>query len=44
MLLFRKCQGKLIYHLKAEIQVSVGCVAVKDVTYYKKSPQEGELT
>ena len=42
MLLFCKCQGKLIYHLTAEIQVAVGCVVIKDVTYGKKSPQEGE--
>ena len=45
MLLFCKCQGKLIYHLTAEIQVAVGCVVIKDVTYMycKKYPQEGEL-
>ena len=43
MLLFCKCQGKLIYNLTAEIQVSVGCVVIKDVTYCKKYPQEGEL-
>ena len=24
-------------------QVAVGCVVIKDVTYCKKSPQEGEL-
>ena len=43
MLLFCKCQGKLIYHLTAEIQVAVRCVVIKDVTYCKKFPQEGEL-
>ena len=42
MLLFCKCPGKLIYHLIAEIQVAVGCMVIKDVTYCKKSPQEGE--
>ena len=41
--LFCKCQGKLIYHLTAEMQVAVGFVAIKDVTYCKKYPQEGEL-
>ena len=25
------------------MQVAVGCVVIKDVTYCKKSPQEGEL-
>ena len=43
MLLFCKCQGKLIYHLTAEIQAGVGCVVIKGVTYCKKSPQERKL-
>ena len=43
MFLFCKCQRKLIYHLTAEIQGAVGCVVIKDVTYFKKYPQEGEL-
>ena len=43
MVLFSKCQGKLIYHQTAEIQVAVGCVVIKDVTYCKKYPHEGEL-
>ena len=42
MLLFCKCQGKLTYHQTAEIQVAVGSVVIKDVTYCKKYPQEDE--
>ena len=42
MLLFCKCQGKLICHQTAEIQVAVGSVVIKDVTYCKKYPQEDE--
>ena len=42
MLLFCKCQGKLICHQTAEIQVAVGCVVIKDVTSFKKYRKEDE--
>ena len=44
MLLFSKCQRKLIYHLTAEMQVAVGCVVIKDVTYCKNPLKNANCT